>query len=182
MSGTIWLIAEGQTDHEIVSAIVQKRQPSVRVQRLNPSGGGISRLASQLEQLIRTAQAKRSGNDCIVVLHDQDQHQPDRTHYDSISEICGKYPLVKLIIANDEIEAWLLSDSGVCAWLGEPLRHWNNVSKPKQRLESLMKARHRLEYNLRGLNNLLNHLQADGTNRSLKDALRQLQAAPCVRT
>lgn len=181
MSGTIWLIAEGQTDHEIVSAIVQKRQPSVRVQRLNPSGGGISRLANQLEQLIRTAQAKRSGNDCIVVLHDQDQGQSDRTHYKNISEICIRYS-VTLIVAIDEVEAWLLSDSGVCAWLGERVKHWNNVSKPKQRLESLMKARHRLKYNLRGLNSLLNHLQADGTNRSLKEALRQLEVAPCVRT
>lgn len=82
MSGTIWLITEDETDYDIVKRFMDVLNVPVDVQWLKPHGnsGGISRLLSQLEELIATAKNKKFPDDCIVVLHDADEMvQLDRT-------------------------------------------------------------------------------------------------------
>lgn len=180
MSGTIWLISEDENDYKVVKAILKKLNLSIQVKWRSPSGRtpGLSRLAAELKQLITQAQKLRSGNDCIVVLHDEDLHrEPKRDHYDKVRDICTAHG-VTLIVAKDEVEAWLLSDSGVCGWLGEPVRTWNGDSWPSNHLRSLMQSRYKMKYP-RDLDKLLIHINADGINQSFKDALSELEKAPC---
>jgi hypothetical protein len=182
MSGTIWLITEDENDYKIVRAVIQKLNLSVNIKWLSPSGKtpGLSRLAAELNQLIAEAQKRKTGNDCIVVLHDRDIHkQPIRKNYDHIQQVCQKHQ-VKLIIAKDEIEAWLLSDSGICKWLKEPVKTWNGDSRPSDYLASALHKQYRLKYP-RHLDKVLLHLAADGINESFQDGLAQLLKAPCVK-
>jgi hypothetical protein len=182
MSGRIWLITEDENDSKIVRAIIQKLKLPIQVKWVSPSGRtpGLSRLAAELNQLIAGARKLRSGNDCIVVLHDADLHrQTNRKNYDSIRTICEAEG-VKLIVAYDELEAWLLSDSGICAWLNETVKTWNGDRWPSDHLRSVMHSRYKMRYP-RDLDKLLRHLNADGTNQSFRDALAELRQAPCVR-
>lgn len=181
MSGTIWLITEDENDYKVVRAIIKKLNIPVNVKWRSPSGKtpGLSRLARELDRLIAEARALLGRNDCIVVLHDADtQRQPDRRHYDRVREICD-VQRVKLIVAHNEMEAWLLSDSGVCAWLGQPVRNWNNEAWPSDRLRSFLQARHRMKYP-RDLDKVLVHLAGDGINESFQAARTELENAPCV--
>lgn len=182
MSGTIWLITEDENDYKVVRAILKKLNLSIQVQWRSPSGKtpGLSRLAAEIKQLIAQAQKLRSGNDCIVVLHDDDQHRaPKRDNYDKVRDICNAYG-VTLIVAKDELEAWFLSDSGICGWLGEPVKTWNGDSWPSNHLRSVMHSRYKMKYP-RDLDKLLVHMKADGINQSLKAALAILHEAPCVK-
>jgi len=181
LSGKIWLIAEAENDYRIVQAILKARKVAVKVIWRSPSGKtpGLSRLAEELSDLITEINKFRSGNDCIVVLHDDDIHrEPRRDTYNQIRDVCRQHGVYE-VIAKDEIEAWLLSDSGICKWLGETVKTWNGEPHPSDRLRSLMEGR-RQRYP-RDLHKLLQHLSADGINQSLQDALKHLDNAPCVR-
>jgi hypothetical protein len=186
MSGTIWLITEDETDAEVVERILEKRGLKVRVKRLGTRNvGGISRLAGQLARLIATAKAQKQANDCIAVLHDEDRHiQPDRTPYETIATLC-KAEHVAFIIARDELEAWLLADSGVCAWLESNPANWDGKPKPKEELERRMKKKDKhLRYQGKGRQQIMNALNGDGDQHSpsMKTALAHLDNAPCMRT
>lgn len=134
MSGRIWLITEDENDYKIIKCIVEdKLKLPIKVKWRSPSGKtpGLSRLAAELKKLIKEARSLRSGNDCIVVLHDEDTHrQPNRDSYNNIRLICQSEG-VSLIVAKDELEAWLLSDSGVCKWLDEAVKTWNGDRWPQ---------------------------------------------------
>lgn len=182
MSGTIWLITEDENDYKIVRAVIQKLGLPISVKWRSPSGKtpGLSRLAAELKKLIADARKLRSGNDCIVVLHDEDIHrQPKRDNYNRVRDIC-KSERVTLIVAKDEVEAWLLSDSGICRWLDESRKTWNGDPHPSDHLRSVMHAKYQLKYP-RDLDKLLTHFNADGLNESFKEALDELHKAPCVR-
>ncbi len=181
MSGKIWLIAEDENDYRIVQAIIKARKVAVRVMWRSPTGKtpGLSRLAAELSDLIAEVNKLRSGDDCIVVLHDDDIHrEPRRDDYNKVRNLCRKHKVYE-VIAEDEIEAWLLSDSGVCKWLDEVAKTWNGDPFPSDRLRSLMRERYRLRYP-RDLDKALKHLSGDGINQSLQKALNHLDNAPCV--
>ena len=186
MSATIWLITEDESDKVIVEALVRKKGFDVKVARLKLSGGsgGISRLAHQLKRLINDAKGMKGPNDCIAVLHDADSHmqQANRQTYVEIERIC-KSEKVKLILAKDEIEAWLLADSGVCKWLDIRPRNNDEESKPKERLDSLLKQKHEMRYRERNQLEILAHLNGDGDTRSpsMREALQHLENAPCTK-
>lgn len=179
MSGTIWLITEDENDYKVVKAILKKLNLALRIKWLTPSGKtpGLSRLAAELKQLIADAQNRIAGNDCIVVLHDEDSNQQKRDHYNQVRDICRSHR-VKLIVAQDEIEAWLLSDSGVCEWLKIPVRTWNGDPRPSDNLRSAM-DKNKLRYP-RDIDKLLIYINADGMNQSFQNALAALYGAPCV--
>lgn len=181
MSGTIWLITEDENDHKIVKYIVEEKLGfPIKVRQRKSSAFGISRLAAQLRTLIKEVRELISENDCIVVLHDDDVNQRNRTHYNTIRDIC-RSERVSLIVARDEIEAWLLSDSGVAKWLKMTrVKTWNNDPKPSDDLKSLMNKHYKLAYP-RELDRLLAEVAGDGTNESFQDALAQLRNAPCVK-
>lgn len=187
MSGRLWLIVEGQYDGDIVRAILSKHpdyhELAKRVEVIKPTGGtpNLSRLAAQLEKLIRSIQKQK--NDCIAVLHDQDANaEPHRRqHYDKIQQVCRRHPQVVEVIAKDELEAWLLADGGLCDWLGIKVQNWEGKTKPSEKLASLINEKFRLAYP-GDLSKILPHLDGTGfiTSKSLRAALEHLEAAPCV--
>jgi len=190
MSGTIWLIVEDKTDGDIVRVILEKRGIKVKSPKvLKPDGarGGISRLAKQLEKLIKTIRDNpqfNSKRDCIAVLHDWDENtqQSNRKHYKDIERICTKFK-VKLIIARDEIESWILADSGVCEWLDLPLDNRDTVRKPSDELSRLMQKKYRMKYQGADRAKVLEELvgDADRHSPSMREALQHLDNAPCVK-
>ncbi len=188
MSGGIHLIVEDQTDAEVVRAMLKARKIRVQVHPLIPTGasGGVSRLARQLEQLIQTALRKRQTGDCIAVLNDADEmSETNRSSHNQIKATCRKYPRdVVLIVASDEIEAWLLADEGLCRWLSEnPRNASTNERKPSERLERAVKNKTGKKYSGRTRAQVLEKLDGTGEryNRSLQKALTHLHNAPCVR-
>lgn len=186
MSGTIHLIVEDKTDAEVIRAILKAKSISVRINPLIPTGGtgGISRLAAQLEALIRTALEKRQADDCIAVLHDADeQSQSDRTLYDRIRTVCSSYRQeVALIVAKDEIEAWLLADESLCRWLGERPGNFDNQHKPSARLNQAVKNKTGKDYAARTRVQVLNELDGSGDKHSpsMSRAMTHLNNAPCI--
>jgi hypothetical protein len=184
VSGTIWLIVEDDYDGKVVQSILSARNIHVRVQILNPSGntGGISRLVTQIEKLVATARSQKENNDCIAVLHDADEFtQPDRSVYNQIAKICKKYQVVE-IIAYDELESWLLADGGVCRWLGINQQPWDNLARPSDKLNSLLKEKKGIKYQGKYRDDVRNHLDGTGDqqSRSMRKAFKHLDDAPCI--
>lgn len=185
MSGTIHLIVENKTDADVVRAILKAKQIDVRVRYLEPpNAGGISRLAKELEALIKTAKAKRKSNDCIAVLHDADSlSETNRQNHDKIAAIYEKYKSdVVLIIARDELEAWLLADEGLCQWLGEKAKNCDGEKQPSLRLNRAVKKKTKRGYSGSNRDKVLEKLDGSGDkySPSMEDAMKHLNNAPCV--
>lgn len=187
MSGTIWLIVEGQNDADIVKAILRKKYPNVRVSPLYPPGNpSLAQLAKHIEKLIRQAISNRKRGDCIAVLHDKDSlSDTEQNHHSQIEKICQQYgKAVKHILAADEIESWLLADSGLCAWLSKiKPDNWDNRKKPSEELASRLK-RSGVEYRIQNLSKILRYVDGSGDQHSpsLREALAHLHNAPCTKT
>jgi hypothetical protein len=184
MSGTIHLILEDQTDADVVRAILKANGYStVKVKPHLTTGGrgGISRLALQLPRLIATARAERGDRDCIAVLHDKDElTETRREHHTRIEDICRNHDDVKHIVAEDEIEAWLLADEGVCRWLGVKASNQDSLKKPKSRLDSLINKKVGKGYSGPTRQKVLDHVGGENHSPSLNRALAHLENAPCV--
>lgn len=190
MSGTIWLICESKKDFHIVEAILKKRYPQVTVEPLFPRGGksNLSRLTHQLERLIKDALEHHETGDCIVVLHDLDiQTRPhDRADYQRIEQICTNHRrYVTRIEAMDEIEAWLLADTGFCEWLTNTRpQNWDERKKPSVTLDTLLNEAKKPKFTIENMPKIL--LALDGTgdkhSPSLRKALEHLKDAPCTRS
>jgi hypothetical protein len=181
MKPTIHLIGEDESDALIVQKILDKRGFDIHIDFTG--GGGIHNLLGQLEELISIAKGRRKEHDCIAVLHDADEmQQTDRQSYEKIKLIC-KREKIKLIIAHDTIEAWLLADSGVCKWLKVQPKNWDVKKAPKEDLDSLMKKEKGKKYQGSGRTDVLNHIAGDGDicSDSMKKALAQLKDTPCVK-
>jgi hypothetical protein len=175
MSGTIFLIVEDKTDAEVVRAILRAKGVSIRVKTLTSSQGGLSSLVRDLSRLIATATHERRSGDCIAVLHDTDEFvQPDRRLYNRILEICGQHKDVIEVIAHDEIEAWLLADEGLCAWLGVRATNCDTVTKPSEQFKSLVKQKTGRNDSGSDQHRVLQHL--DGTGDQHSPSLRQAVA------
>jgi hypothetical protein len=187
MSGIIHLISEDRTDALVVQAILNKKRYKVRVKMHPTSRGGISRLAQELEALIKECIDQRTRNDCIAVLHDADKHTlSNHPDHDSIKRICQRYSThVVEIVAHDELESWILADSGLYKWLrrGTP-GNWDERRKPSESLEGLLKNNHKSPYRGRGREEVLSHLAGDGDkcSPSMEKAVKHLENAPCVKS
>lgn len=187
LTSTIYLIVEDKTDGEVVKTIIRKRSIPVRIEVRFPSGGsgGISRLAAQLERLIETAKAEKTKHDCVTVLHDLDIHQQqiNRQSYEHIEKTCRDKG-VKLVIAHDEIESWLLADSAMCGWLKIEPRSWDNERKPKRALIRLLKKEKGINYESPARKKVFDHLDGTGDrfSQSMQDAVKKLYDAPCMKS
>ncbi len=108
---TIWLIAEDNTGYFAFRMIIKRKNINANV-RLRGVAAGISPLAAELEDVIKATLEEKLPRDCIIVLHDLDDAvQTYREAYKRIGVICQKYADdVTLLVANQEIEAWLLAD------------------------------------------------------------------------
>jgi hypothetical protein len=188
VSRTIYLIVEDETDAEVVRAILAKKNSSLRISHLKPAGnsGGLSRLAEDLEKLIKTAIQKRKKGDCIAVLHDADlQTQQNRKAYDEIKKICQKYQqYVRLILAVDEIESWLLADEGLCAYLGEKPRNCDMETRPSDRLKTSVHRKTQKHYQGKTRSQVLSNVDGTGDKHSpsMQKAIAALIEADCLKS
>ena len=186
MSKTIWLIAEDKSDRQILEAILQAKDISITVRIREPDGktGGVSRLAYQLESLIKTVHEQKSEDDCIVVLHDTDHktRTHDRKDYEQIEEICARYADVVHIVARDEIESWLLADAGLCKWLNINHRNWDEQRKPSVELDRALKRAGKNRYQSRYLAEILKQIDGTGDqySPSMQLAFQVLKDAGCI--
>lgn len=185
MSGKIYLIVEDETDADAVRALLKRKGFSVSVVPIRIPGktGGVSRVSSQIDKLITDAKKLLSANDCLVVLCDADVHtDPQQSHQKRIADACKKHN-VKYIPAHDSVESWFLADSGVCDWLGKKPKNWDEQAKPKEELDRWLKDKQKSRYESGGRQQVIQHLKGDGDTHSpsLREALKNLDGAPCVR-
>ena len=184
MSGTIWLITEDEYDFKVVQQIVLRKKIIVGLKWRPMTGGsgGISRLADQLERIIKSLVHEKGKQDCIAVLHDADTYrQPNRETYNEIRRICKQYKIAH-ITADDEMESWLLSDAGLCNWLAIKHEICDALKAPSKELERLLKKKNQhLKYQGRYRDEILKHLDGNILSPSLKEALKYLENAPCMR-
>jgi hypothetical protein len=186
MSGTIWLIVEGQNESAIVRAILRHHYPEVHIERLSPPGGNpnLSRLAAKIESLINIALGNRKPGDCIAVIHDADlQTNPhDRANYERIRQVCEQYKRdVRLVIAKDEIEAWLLADAGLGGWLKIKVQNCDEMQKPSDVLKSHLDKAGKPTYRLENLSKLLRYVNGVTSSPTLQRELDYLVNAPCTK-
>lgn len=184
MTKQLWLIAEDDYDAAIFKRILAAKEILVIVQhvRLEGSTGGISRLQSQLVRLVSAIRVDKRWRkeDCIVVLHDVDIEQQDRSIYDRIAEICDQQSLV-LLKADDKIEAWLLADTGLCKFLDTKAARWDRKPEVKRHLESLLRKK-KLSYEGRTRDKLIEKIDGSGDelSQSLQEAMRSLIDNNCI--
>lgn len=178
MSVKIWLIAEDPSDAEIVKTILKAKKNSCEVRLANDvkSGrGGITRLVEELDLLIQSIKLQKNKRDFIVVLYDEDKHEPNRDPYNKIKTICEAYKSdVIPIIARDAIESWLLADEGICKWLEIPQKSWDEVVKPKNELISLLNKKKKLKYQGRGIDKVLE--KVNGTGDKVSESMKKATA------
>jgi hypothetical protein len=185
MTGTIFLITENDTDVQAVKAILKAKGYSVKIHKYPYLPEGISELVKELEKFILSVKPLCTKKDCIAVLHDADElvGGRDENIYKQITNICKKHKIAE-IIAQDEIEAWLLADEGVRAWLEYDKKgQTDSVRKPSDLLNSLFKKKTGRDYRGSDRQKLLDKLTGVGDyNDSFKEALTYLDDAPCVKS
>lgn len=188
----LWLICEDKSGAEVIIHILKRRYPDLSIQYRLPAGDypNISQLARQLSRLIEgvLADQKYKSGDCIAVLHDLDIHrQPNRADHETIKSVYEAQLTagVKILhfIAADEIESWLLSDSGVCRWLKKRPRNHDEKAAPKDILNGWLDDEHKKRYSsVRGREEVLKHVSGDGDTHSpsMRQAMQQLIAGKCI--
>jgi len=195
MIPTMRLISEGRSDAVILQKILDQKHIQVQIKSVTPSGGGgIAQLAQDLEVLIDAIMKQKKHGDCVVVLHDADVTRPmsdsHRKHYAYIDNIClsQKYrDTVTLIIANDELEAWLLADTKLCKWLGvKPKTNCDSLEKPKDDLDRLIRKRsdNKMRWSERFWADILGNIDGTGDklSASMRNALNLIKDLPCAKS
>lgn len=185
MSQILWLIAEDRKGAEITAKILKLKYPSLHIQVRFAKG--ISDLADKLDGFIKLILSQRNPQDCIAVLHDADEFTlPHERHdHDAIAKICQKYADdVIALIAHDEIEAWLLADSGICQWLKQKPANYDEYKQPSKILAGWLDKAKKGRYREVDLPNILRHVDgtADLHSKSLQHSLRLLADADCMST
>lgn len=188
MSGTIYLIIEAEKDFEIVKAILRLKGIDVELDyRFIPEtkSSSPSYVLSELDKQIRSLLVQFQAHDCIMVLHDANEHTDLHTPSlkAQIKQLCDHHR-VKQIIARNEIESWILSDSGITNWLQIPVeRNWDQQKKSKQALQYTLR-RKGLFWRGRDREKVFAQMVGDGDQRSasMREAVRELLEAPCVKS
>ncbi|MFN8418235.1 MAG: hypothetical protein U0528_03160 [Anaerolineae bacterium] len=172
------------SDSEVVRLILEKKSIAARVEPvLIPSNRtGIFNLVRNdtLITLIETTLSQMQPQDCLAVLIDAEFEKPrkDRKDHKRIAEICAQYSeRVALILAIQEIEAWLLADSGICAYLGEQAANHDHRPSPKEYLEGLLRHKKRRRWSGADRRMVMQQLVGDGDQHSpsMGKALRKLR-------
>lgn len=186
VKGRIYLFCEDKTDGIVIQKLLVAKGFNIDVQIRPPTGGkgGISRLARDLPRLIASERpnVKKFGKRaCMVVLHDADwTTDPDGENQKKIKEICTKEK-IKLIVANDELESWLLADSRVSKWLGQKARNFDNDKRSSDTLNKWLKDANKPRLDGYMKEQIASRAKGDGDkfSPSMKAAIEQLKNAPC---
>lgn len=184
MTATVWLISEDPSDSEVVRLILEKKSIAARVEPvLIPNNRtGIFNLVRNdtLITLIETTLSQMQPQDCLAVLIDAEFEKPRNHRKDQkrIAEICAQYSeRVALILAIQEIEAWLLADSGICAYLEEQAANHDPRPSPKEYLKGLLWHKKRRKWSGADRRIVTQLLIGDGDqfSPSMRKALHKLQ-------
>ncbi len=191
LSQMIHLMAEHAKDIIVMQLLFKQKFPHVKIRPYPPppKKGGISWLAKNVEKLIITAlENRKSKHDCIVVLHDADlQTRPHgRNDYEKVALICKKYrDDVIFIIAYDELEAWLLADSGLAQALNRKPKNYDNEIRPSKILNKWLEdtgRKHLTDEKIAIIEQILKGLDGTGDQHSpsLQAALKKLHDHDCL--
>lgn len=180
----IWLISEDETGHLVFDAICREHNLAARVEPIGTMKG-INLLAQQLEELLKIAIGRRREGDCIIVLHDTDDSvQTNRTAYQTIRRICEKNrykEIVTRLEAVQEIEAWLLADTGICKWLERTPRSYDATPKPSEKFEAILNDKHKMKWTSATKPKVLAHMKTIGNKSpSMQNALQVFSLLPCA--
>lgn len=186
MTPSMWIISEDATDFSVLQQLFIQKGLGVILRQMSLSGGsgGISRLAQQLPKLIRAIKTHKrwQEHDCIVVIHDLDAQTLNRhkAQYEQIEATCQRENVTHLV-ADDKIEAWMLSDGGLCTFLQTAPKNWDANPSVKEALESLLRKK-KMVYQGRDRDILIRTLDGTGDNLSpsMRTAFSQLKTLPCV--
>ena len=182
MRRRIYLITESQNDIKVAKAFLETRTSTFQIvpRTKSDNPGGISRLAIELKTTLESAMREAKRGDCIIVLHDDDLHtQPDRQHYDKIRQICQQHKGAIHLVAKDEIEAWLLADSGVCAWLGVKPQNRDGDRRPSDDLNTLVKKKTGKDHTGTTRDEVLKHVSGECLSPSFQAAIAHLDTPAC---
>lgn len=133
-SGGQWrvvLIVEDDSDGRALSLLIKTLNVRAVIDWLPANGiGNIQRNGRRLVALARDRAGRRG---CVAVIIDGDRKTiaTDEPHR-SIARECrvGK---VALVVARESLEAWMLADAGICAWLEVPPRTTTHtLANPKE--------------------------------------------------
>ena len=186
MTGKIWLVVEDRNDGAIIKKILIQRNIQSKVEVRQPSSGGISRLAQELDGILQFIRKRMSRGDCVLVIHDHDEltRPLGRQDYDLIADICKQNPDIAVeVIARDELEAWLLADSGVCHWLGRKPEKADGLRRPSDKLHGLIQEKTKAEFGGRYRDQLVANIAGDGDahSPSMREAFAELDGLDCVK-
>jgi hypothetical protein len=175
------LICEDETDGIVARRLAELLCPTIRIDYL--PAGGCGEIKRKLDKLVADARRDLGKRGCVAVLLDGDQKNPARDEpHRSIALGCQKLR-VPFIPCLQDMEAWLLTDPGCRAYLKLPSLKGttDGLAKTKAQVAAAYYkvcgrsyekrlARRKLADKLSG--------PSPQANRSLAEALRQLQA--CV--
>lgn len=179
MSRVLRLICEDPSDGEILIEILRKKSIAIHIENvLMPNNlRGINHLPQELPKLIATTRAAFP-NDAIAVLIDAEWYKPKQARFNhkQVAVICRRLRAdSKLLWAVQEIEAWLLADSGICSWIGAELQQTDQLHDPKENLRRLLYLKG-FSLRQRDRRRIFQEMHGDGDqrNRSLARVVRYI--------
>ena len=133
-SWTVVLIVEDDSDGRAIMELASRSGHPARFDWL--PAGGIGNIKRNAERLIGLARDRLDGRPgCVAILVDRDSKDPARDEpHRTILRVCKRVK-VEFVAAREAVEAWFLTDAGICAWLGltQPSRT-DTVRDPKRRV------------------------------------------------
>jgi hypothetical protein len=142
------LIVEDDSDGNALRQLAQAAGVDAIVDWL--PADGIGNIKRRAEALIRLARDRVAGRGCVAIVVDGDGRDPtvDEPHR-TIQQACSAAN-VPLIVAREALEAWFLTDPGICSWLGVPRRpHTGSIADPKRRVAAAYYQKTRRPYQRR---------------------------------
>lgn len=131
---TVVLIVEDDSDGRAIAELASRSGCRARLDWL--PAGGIGNIKRNAERLIGLAKDRvDDGTGCVAVLVDRDSKDPSREEpHRTISRACRRAK-VEFIAAREALEAWFLTDAGICAWLGlAQTPRTDGIANPKRRV------------------------------------------------
>ncbi len=104
----IYFVVEGDSDGRSCEIIARKARPEIQTDYL--PAGGCGEIKRRGDRLIGGLLKKRA--DCVIVVVDKDSGHPGRgpAFEQEIQAHCDAFPQAYLVLAIEELEAWLLAD------------------------------------------------------------------------
>jgi hypothetical protein len=151
VSKKIGLIAEDNSDIEVVDEILLKYMPSSHYSIKKFVGNGCGKLKQKSQSW--TDSLFRQGCEHVIIFHDLDRNKENELRQLLNSKVPQRdYPCSLIVIPKEEMEAWLLSDSEALRdvfKMGQLPKTYHDcelVNSPKEEIKSLVWQKSRKRY------------------------------------